>query len=236
MNNSASKSKTTLLMILLGFVAYNVVVFALGGFEDHGGAFWVSYAFMLIAFLTVGIVGYTLSQKSDMPKDWLLGYPIIRHSAIFIVIELIASAVFMYLDYENDIDWKIALAVQTLILAAHIAIIFSCFKAKEKIEDVQANVKAKTSRMKFLQVDVEMVAANTDNMMLKQEFAKLAEQVRFSDPVSNELLYDIENQIAYTVEQAKTRIAYNDVDGALALCQKASQLLLERNKKCKILK
>ena len=223
-------------MALLGFVAYNIVVFAICGFEDHGGAFWTSYVFMIIAFLTTAANGYLLSQKSEMPKDWLLGYPIIRHSAIFIVIELIASSIFMYLDYENDLDWKIALAVQTLILAAHIAIIFSCFKAKEEIEQVQTNVKTKTARMKFLQVDIEMVAANTDNMLLKQEFTKLAEQVRFSDPVSNDLLANIENQIAHTIEQAKTRIAYNDVEGALALCQKASQLLLERNKKCKILK
>ena len=235
-NNTASKPKTTILIMLIGLVTYNVALFALCGFEDHGATFWVSYVFMLIAFASTGVSGYMLSQKTEMPKDWLLGYPILRHCAIYVGLEAIASIVFMYLDYENDCEWGIALAVQTVLLALHLVMILSSFKSKEKVEEVQTNVKTKTSRMKFLQVDVEMVAQRAANPAVKSAYTKLAEQVRYSDPVSNDLLADTENQIAYLIEQAKTSIMMNNDDNALAICRQATLLLEERNKKCKMLK
>lgn len=236
-NNRKSTSKVLMAAIMLGicFITYNVVVFAICGFTGHGGSFWLSYVFMLISFATLTISAYLLKNRNVKPKDWLLGYPVLRHCAIYIVLELIASILFMGLDYAGC-PWGVALVVQLLLLAVHLVFIISCFLAKETIEDIQANVKVKTSKIKLLQVDVEMIAESSNNVDIKEAFAKLAEQIRYSDPMSSDLLSDLEDQIAYVIEQAKTSASMDNVRDALPLCKKASLLLSERNKKCKILK
>ena len=108
--------------------------------------------------------------------------------------------------------------------------------AQETIVDVQDKVKVATSFIKLLQVDVEMIAEKTTDPNVKEAFLKLAEQVRYSDPMSNENLSELERQIKLQVSNADSCITLNDIDGALQCGNRASLLLIERNKKCKVLK
>ncbi len=81
-----------------------------------------------------------------------------------------------------------------------------------------------------------MVAEKTTNAAVKEAFLKLAEQVRYSDPMSNDNLFELEKQITLQVSNADSCITLNDIEGALQCYNRATLLLLERNKKCKALK
>lgn len=230
-------SKTIKIVSVFGiiFVVYNVVLFVLCGFMGHGAAFWISYVFMIISFADVAIISYLLKGRSVLPKDWLLGYPILRHATIYIFIEFVLSVSFMIGDYYK---WKgsIAFATQIILLAVHLVFAISCFLAKEMIEDVQEKIQANTTDMRLLQAEVEMVAEKATDIDIKNSFIKLAEQVRYSDPVSDKYLSAIEKEILTYVTNANVCLETNDKENALECCKKASLLLLERNKKCKALK
>lgn len=230
-----SKVKMIALILAIGFVAYNVVLFVICGFADHEASFWISYVFMLLAFAALTITGYMLKIRTVQPKDWLLGYPVLKHSTIYIVVEFALSILFMALD-STHCPWWVALAAQMIVLAVHAVFLISCFLAQETIIDVQTKVKDATSFIKLLQVDVEMVAEKTTDTAVKEAFLKLAEQVRYSDPMSNDNLFELEKQITLQVSNADSCITRNDIDGALQCCNRATLLLDERNKKCKVLK
>lgn len=233
--NFSSKMTKIISMFAIVFVAYNVVLFVLCGFSGHGAAFWISYVFMVIAFADVAAIEYLLKGRSVLPKDWLLGYPILRHAAIYIIFEFILSATFIVGDYYK---WKgtIAFAIQMISLAVHLVFVISCFLAKEMIEDVQEKVNISTTDMRLLQSEVEMIAEKTADTDVKNTFRNLAEQIRYSDPVSNEYLSALEREILTHVTNASVCVETNDREGALEGCKKASLLLIERNKKCKALK
>lgn len=219
----------------IAFVTYNVLLFAIAGFSDHGGAFWCSYVFMLLAFATAIGGNLMLKTRATQPKDWFLGYPIMKHCFTYLIAELVLSALFMILD-ANDCSWVISFALQFLLFAVFATLILSGFLVKDMIQEVSQNAKKKTSQLKLLQVDVEMIATASNDQQIKFAYTKLAETIRFSDPMSSDALADLENQIAYLVQQAKTYAAMNDVPNALMLSEKINLLLVERNKKCKILK
>ena len=65
---------------------------------------------------------------------------------------------------------------------------------------------------------------------LTEWLTQLAEKIRFSDPMSNEQLADMENKISVKVMELKT--AANKVE----IITELTSLLDDRNKKCKILK
>ena len=123
-----------------------------------------------------------------------------------------------------------------ILLAVHLVFAISCFLAKEMIEEVQEKIQTNTIEMKLLQAEVEMVVEKTSDLDIKNAFRKLAEQVRYSDPVSNEYLSEIEREILTYVTNANVYLETNDKENALGCCKRASLLLLERNKKCKVLK
>lgn len=230
-----SKVKMAALMLCIAFVVYNVVLFVLCGFTDHGGPFWISYAFMLVAFCSLTVSGYLLHKCDIQPKDWLFGYPVLRHCTIYIVLELFCSILFMVLD-AVACPWGIAFAVQFVLLAVHLVFLISCFLAKETIDDVQTKVQDSTSYIRLLQADVEMVAEKATDVSVKEAFTKLAEQVRYSDPMRNADLLALEQQISQQVSNADSCLTLNDSDGALQCCNRATLLLIERNKKCKAMK
>ena len=81
-----------------------------------------------------------------------------------------------------------------------------------------------------------MIAEKSSDPNVKTEFMKFAEDVRFSDPISNENLFELEKEIVFEVNKADSFISVGDSQGALACCQKAKLLLVERNKKTADLK
>lgn len=237
MQGSKASYSGKMAVVIFGiiFVVYNVLLFIISGFEDHGPSFWISYVFMLVAFAVLGVSSFILSRRSNQPRDWLLGYPILRQGVIYLVVEFFLSMIFMLLD-GIDCPWEITVVVQLIVLAVFMIFIVGNFMAKGTIEGVQENVKQKTSYMRMLQADLEIMAMKAVSPDVKQAYSKLAEQVRYSDPMSSDALSMVEGQMAQLAAQANNCIATNNNEGALQICSQLTLLLAERNKKCMALK
>ena len=218
----------------ISFVAYNVILFVICGFAGHTGIFWMSWAFMLVAFAAMAGAGVVLGQKGMLLRDWLFGYPIIKHSTIYIIAEFLASTLFIIL--EDHIGWGLAFAVQFIFLCAYCICAFSCFLAKDTIENVHNHVSDKTRFIKLLRADAEMLVEKCDDADVKAECRKLAEAIRLSDPMSSEALFELEKDLALTVAECDKAVTAKDYCLAKELCAKAMLQLTERNKKCKALK
>lgn len=228
------KGKMLAAILAIAFVVYNVIFFILCGFTDHGATFWLSWAFMQVAFGAMICVGCILGRQGMFLRDWLFGYPIVKHSTLYLIIEFIVSTVFVVLD--DRMPWGWALAAQLLLFAVYLIFAISCFLAKETITEVKTKVSDKTRFIKLLRADAEMLVEKCDDPALKEQCRKFAESVRYSDPMSNEALFELEKELAYTVSQCDSAIVAKEYEQASQLCAKASMLLMERNRKCKALK
>lgn len=62
----------------------------------------------------------------------------------------------------------------------------------------------------------------------------LAENLRYSDPISNEAVSENEQQLAFLMDGLAQAVTGNDNAAALALCKKASAALVDRNRLCKL--
>lgn len=222
------------LIIAIVFVVYNICLFAIAGFAGHTATFWSSYIFVIIGAASFTFIMTVLFTKGTDIKDWIFKFPVIKHSVIYICTELIISIVFMIFEKKIPAGW--AVAAQFVILAFFAVMAISCFIAKETIENIDTEVKEKTAFVKLLRVDTDMLAERCGDADLKEKLDKLAENVRYSDPVSNDALKEIEGDIAEKVSECKKAVEAEDYTTASTLCDEALLLLSERNKKCKILK
>lgn len=98
------------------------------------------------------------------------------------------------------------------------------------IEKVDAKVKQKTFFIKNLQTDVELLATAESDLAAKNAFNTLAEHLRFSDPMSDASLADLEQEITNKIGALK------GAEDKTASAVEIIYLLDERNRKCKILK
>lgn len=233
MTKLKAPSKKTLILLSALFVGYNLILFVLTSFSGHHLSYWCSYAFMMIALV---FFAFDLSLANvRTAKDYLLGFPVIRHAVLYLGTEFIASVVFMALD-KKEFSGKIAFAVQTVFLILHIIFDVLCLTAKEKVEEVQQKTKASTGFMKNLNADAEMLVMYAYDDELKKAFSKFAEAVKYSDKVSSPALEDVENRLSLLTANSKQMLRDKDKDVALKCCEEMMLTLEERNKKCKAFK
>lgn len=219
------------------FVLYNVALFLIAGFKCHGATFWVSYGAMMLGAIVATVAIVAFARSSPQMRDWFLGYPILRHATIYLVLEFIISTVFLILDGRIPAGlWVLAFLLQLVLLGFFAILVISCFFAKNLINDVRKEVKEKTTFMNMLQADAAILCDLCADAVAKKEFEAFSEAVKYSDPMSNAILASLEGEIQSRVMTAKMALNEGDLESALKACRQATVLLKERNLKCKALK
>ena len=221
------KKNTKLAYAVLGivFILFNVIAFAVP--TDKTTAFWIAYAFTVVAFaLQVGIWNAAFKVTETL-KSKFLGVPIIYVGVIYLVVQLIAFVAFMV--FPIIPSW-VTVIVCASILGISAICLFSADVARDEINRVEEKVNQKVFYIRELQADVEILAEQEQNPEIKAELKKLVEKIRYNDPMSSEALADIEAEIKEKVLELKT------ADHKSKLITELDLLLTERNKKAKILK
>ena len=216
------------------FLMYNVVLFAIAGFSGHEAAFWISYAFVIVAFAMAALTAGYLGKSGRVLCDWLFGFPIIRHCVIYVTAATLISILFMILEY--DVGWVLPTIIQVVLLGLYAVLMLTCFISKDAIEEVGQRAVKKTQYMALLRADAEMLFQKCSDPELKVKCKKLAEDIRFSDPMSVEALEYLERELQQTLMECGKAMDEGNYVLAGELCHKASLQLSERNMKCKILK
>lgn len=220
------KKNSTKGYIILGilFALVSIVAFAVPTIKT--AAFWIAYVFTAAAF-AAQIIIWKKALGNEALKSKFLGFPVVHIGIVYAIIQVVAFAVFLFVPTLPV--WS-AIVVCSVISGVSAVCMISADAGRNEIERVEAKVQKKVFYIRELQVDVELIAAAETDADTKAVLTQLAEKIRFSDPMSNEQLADLENKISAKVSELKT--AANKVEVATEL----TSLLNERNKKCKLLK
>ena len=81
----------------------------------------------------------------------------------------------------------------------------------------------------------ELLAQCTDEDM-KQTVKKIADELRFSDPVSSNATVELEEELKNQMADIQQAVADGDASSAKMLCEKLLSSLAERNRICSISK
>ena len=207
------------------FALFNVIAFVVP--TDKTATFWVAYAFSVVAFaVQIPLWKIALSKKETL-KSKFLGIPVIYAGIAYLIIQLIAFVIFMI--FPMLPVWLVVVVCSIILAISALCAIAGQVGANE-ISRVEEKIKVKKAFIHFLQVDIEMLVESETDIETKATLNKLAEMVRFSDPMSHEMLGELESRIIAKVEDMKNESNKNE------LAREIEVLLIERNKKCKILK
>jgi len=194
----------------------------------HTATFWVSFVFTLIAFVVVAASMYIAFVKNPDAKSRFYGFPIARIGAIYGLVQLIAGLIFMAL--AALVPAWIAVLVYAIALGAAVIGLISAEAVVSQIHVQDEKIKKDVSTMRSLQSKVNQMAAQSENEAIKA----LAEEFRYSDPVSSDAIADAEADLAAAVDELQAAYIDGDSEAMTKLCRKASALLAERNRLCKL--
>ena len=224
------KEKKGLVVLALLFVVYTLIVLAVP--FAKGGMFWLTYLFTAAAFGVQAYVFKLSFEKEAGAKSKFYGFPIARVGVLYLAVQLVLGLVFMALAAVAPV-WLALVLYLALLVAAAVGVI-ATDSIRDEVEPPDAQLKKDVATMRTLQSKAAALPARCEDTTTKAALEKLAEEFRYSDPVSAPALTDLETDIAATMEELSAAVTDGDHAAVLALCKKISATLAERNRLCKL--
>ena len=213
--------------VVLGILLVLVSIIAFVIPTEKTGTFWIAYVFTAIAILAQIVIWKNTLGKEDTLKSKFLGLPVVHVGIVYLVAQIVAFAVFTAVPVLPI--WSAIVACAS-ILGFSVIFMIAGEVGRGEIERVEAKVQKKVFFIKELQADVELLIDRETDTEIRDALQQLAEKIKFSDPMSNDALAEVEEAITAKIAELKS------ASDKIAVIQELNSLLMKRNKKAKILK
>lgn len=223
------KNKTRF-YIALGavFAAFCVLAFAIPFVKN--AVFWLAFVFGAAA-IAVQLYSFPKAFGSDESvKSKFYGFPIVNLTVIYLAAQLVLSLLFMAL--AKWIPAWAEIVVCTLLLLAALVGFVTADAMREEVEQQDVKIKKEVGNMRTLQSRMRTLAAMDSGA--SAQLAKLAEEFRFSDPVSSAATEELEFELTVAVDDIQQAVSDGDDAATIELCRRCSITLAERNRVCRL--
>lgn len=212
--------------VLLVLGVFNAIAFLLP--LEHTITFWMGYGFStLSAFIMLASLVFLFN--SDDKEQSFLRLPIVKLAWGYFVIQTLLGIIEITNFFAAYLP---ILIINCCLTGVYIVAILGSKVVGEAIEKQDAQVAEKIYFINNIQVLLSGI--KTADVETASKISMLSEDFKYSDPMSHSMLTELEKQIEAKVITLKSEIA--DTEKALVNIECISDLLKERNQKCKLLK
>ena len=212
------------------FVVFSVIAFAVPFTKNS--VFVLAYIFGAIAIaFQIYVFKLSFSHGEDA-KSKFYGMPIANIGLYYLSVQLVLSLVEMIA--AKILPTWLAVIVNVIPIALALIGCITADVMRDEIERQDVQLKKDISNMRALQ----SMSSNFVGICLDEERKKqlqnLADEFRYSDPVSSEDTKELENELQQMMKELQCAIIDGDMDAVETLCMKAVAGLNERNRVCKL--
>ena len=224
-----SNKKLIVIIALLELVFISFLAFVIP--FNQTPTFWIGYLANILAILLFCAGLATISGKkaddaflSLSPFLMLYGYLAVQGVISLILIVF------------NTIPIRIAVIACAIPLLTFSIYFIATLIGKNYISGDESYTKEKKLSIALLLADMEAIEAKCSDQSLKKKVHSLSESIRYSDPMSSDKLFPLEKKIEHLTAELDMKINDDDSGSILAICDEIDALLVEREKKCRMLK
>ena len=214
---------------------FNLIVFLTpneaGGMYKFGGAFWVGYIAITVAFVAQFACTFFTFKEKNLTKLFY-NIPLISISYTGLVIMLIVGTLCMAIPALPN--W-IGIIVCALVLLFNAIALLKASAAAHIVTSLDKKIAVETSFIRGLTAQAELLMNATIDE-LRATAKKVYEAIRYSDPVSNTALASLDAQIERQFTAFSDAVKGEDPELAKNEAAALIEMLESRNQQCKCLK
>lgn len=213
----------------LSLILFNLVSF-ITPIIERDTLFWVSYITITMSFIGQYICALFVF-KTKTSKKVFYRLSLYTTNYFYLGLLLLFSALCLLIKFIPN--WiGIILCVGTLV--CNIVTLLRSLMAIDAVEKIDTKIETKTFFIKSLIAEAQVLVSTTTKEPYKTIVNKVYESIRYSDPMSNNQLKEIEIKIETLFKSLSSYISNNDYPNAEKASKDLLALINERNAKCRI--
>lgn len=214
---------------------FNVIAFVSPGWADYDkytDSFWIGYAFITVTFIGQLIcAGAALTETNAQKLFYKISLATTSYSGL--IATFVIGGLCMLI---SSLPYWIGILACSIVLAVNIIAVTKAAIVIAEVERIDQKVKQQTFFIKSLTVDAETLMARAKSDDAKAVCKNVYEAIRYSDPMSSDMLTGVESQITIKFAALSNAVAAEDADAINAAADEVLILVKDRNSKCKLLK
>ncbi len=224
---------------IAGLMVYAVLTAVFGALAFiipfvHSGLFWTGFAFGVVALIVSMLIITIAAAGKKTAVGKLYSFPIGRVGVIYTAAQLVLSFTAMGLAAVGKIPAWPFMAASMILLAAAVIMTIIAVLTRSVINRQELSFKEDVASMEGLRSAAAALPEKCVDAETKKALVKLADALRFSDPVTNAATKEKEAELAAVVDEIGERLSRGENEGVISLCEKAEEILAERNRLCKL--
>ncbi len=224
------KEKRGYLLVALALAVFNVIAFFAPFVKN--GVFAAAYLFGCVAIVSQIYFFKVSFADGKEVKSKFYGFPIVRIGLIYLVVQLVVSLLEMCMAVILPL-W-VPVLLNVVITAAAFAGAIAADIVRDEIERQEVYLKKNVSMMRKLQSKAADLMEMGKGMKAEAIIANLAEELRYSDPVSGEQTEELEAGLDGLLKELQEAVERKDEEITERLAKKCLLNLKERNRVCRL--
>lgn len=227
------KNKSMIAVWTIAAVVY-VLAFAIVPFPKNSASVWIAFLFTLISFAASLFTALKAFGNEGELVSKFYGYPIFKIDAVYAVVQIIFSVIVFAVSVFVKVPYWITLLPSVVLLGIAAIGFVAADNAKDIVEQAEEDLKTATKAVEMFKVDMASVVDFAKDDTIKKELEKLAEDFRYSDPVSGAATKALEGELSEKIAVLCATVKNGDNENAAAQITQIRNLLNERNRICRL--
>lgn len=230
MTANKNKIRGYIALAIVG-VVFTVIAFA-APFNMKSANFWLAYLFGMIAIGAQLLIFNMAFIEGGDAKSKFYGFPIARIGFVYVAVQTLVSLIEMACSKYIPL-WAVII-INILILAMAALGLIAADVVKEEVERQDVKIKTVVNNMRELQSMSASLVKQCEDEETKKVIQNIADEFRFSDPVSNDQTKEIEGELKTQLSEIQKAVIDGANEDVVKLCKQISVTLAERNRICKL--
>ena len=222
-----------LIITIIITVFYNLLVFLIPTTPMDKVNFWLTYSFGLLCIISQPVIAY-YGFKNEGLKSKLYGWPILKIGYLYFVVQLAITLIAFIVGLFVVIPNWVLIILNGFVIGFVLIGLLILDAYRETIESIEEKTSANTTFINNLHINISILSSDIKDENLIKEIKILSDEIRFSDPVSNESVYELENEIDTLYITLKEYLELDNVEQAILMTKKIVKLVKERNLRIKL--
>ena len=197
----------------------------------ESNVFWLAWGFATPWTLLSAIILHLWAGKKY--GEEVLRMPVAYYLiAVFGGIYVVLGLIFMYANIEK---MTLLIILEAIITVAYLIIAMYSLNTTDAIAKEEKVTQQKVFLIRMLASNVNSCLPMVTDDAVRAELETLADNIRFSDPMSHQALAVVEGELANTIDEIALKLTEGNQDVS-SLIKKAEMQLSRRNSQCAMLK